>query len=1107
MAYEIKERCIYCGGDIYYEAGVKLVKCKWCGETLKTSKFDSELARIQQIEEENELVKQQLAQAEKEKQATNDRLFSALSSLSEIKNDQDILGKMLHTLTSGQTHALQNLQDLKSISDRLIDSQNDLCAQLGVMQDITALLQKMGMDSQEQKNIMNDFMQWSQQIHEEDVQRLRDIQKKSASLLAGQKKINDKVNELKMAADQHQKTLDAFREQYTKDKLLELRSLYRQAANFQHDLRFDKAEEKYYCVLTKGGEDAEVYWRLLMCHYCLFYQKDDKDQLIPIILNPDLTDPAEMSLRRELNQHMTEEDRTIYQAELDKIDRILDKYRLLKDHVQYDVFISVRQNFDGHYTTDSDVASDLYDFLTGEGLRVFNSRRTDIPAGHEYEPYIISALISSKVMIVVGTTPENMNSSWVKNEWSRFQWLQYREKEKTGKTERVLFCYLAKGMQADQIPKALNPNRQAIYDGVKAHNKLLSSLSFLKTGTENESGHGRKSETPHKIDYDAVKKQMTVWLSIGQYKKVLSKYEELTDAGLYLEQASLHLAALCAKKEAPDMESIVRSNEILDQLPLYKTAVRLCQNEEQQRELDTLLAQNREWRNKHKPITNTIKKETLPQPKTISKKNTIQKQKSIQRTPLQLYLLGQEEENKGNYTQAVKLYQEAADQGYSKAQYCLGKYYTDGIGLRINLDKAAFWYQKAAKQEHAEAQYYLAKCFENGTGINQDYSKAAYWYRKAAEHGHVEAQYSIGMYFANGIGVKKNESDAVSWLQKAADQESIKAKRELLRLKWNNNTGTTDPIKEKSQTEVPQKPKSKIPSIFNNYSLDPKSLNQNDKQQMTGLECFAKGRTAFDKKDYEEAAQWYKESAEKGYFGGKLLYASCLLRGQGVEKNESEAVRWYKEVSNEQIAQFELGRCYENGLGISANDEEAKKWYQKAIEGRDPNGKYYSEAKQALERLKKKQAEEWYQLGLKKRKSNNLVEMLEAYKLLEQAAEAGHSEAQYFIGCNYSHRTGAIDWLKTAAESGHPEAQYKYGYHLLTIEKNSTESMKWIQKAAESGNVYAQCTLGDYYRDGLCGVTKNKELAIEWYQKAANQGYQLAEMQLQKLTKKLFRLF
>ena len=77
-----------------------------------------------------------------------------------------------------------------------------------------------------------------------------------------------------------QQSLERFESKWELASLQELHQLYRQAENFQHDREFDKAEEYYHNVLTKGGQDAEVYWRLIMCHYCLSFQKDEEGRQI-----------------------------------------------------------------------------------------------------------------------------------------------------------------------------------------------------------------------------------------------------------------------------------------------------------------------------------------------------------------------------------------------------------------------------------------------------------------------------------------------------------------------------------------------------------------------------------------------------------------------------------------------------------------------------------------------------------------------------------------------------------------------------------------------------------------------------------------------------------
>ena len=790
MIEKMKARCIYCGGDVYYHSGQQLIKCEWCGQTLMTAKFENELIRMKKTEEENALVKKQLARAEKEKQAADDRLFAALSSLGEIRDEQDALGKILHMLAADQGEELENLQFMKDIAAKLVSSQEDIFARMSTMQEIAAHLQQIDMDAQKRQSVMNDFVSWSQQIRKEDLQRLNEIEVSAGQLLEGQRETCQKVSQLQQAAGQHQQTLEAFRGQYTKDKLKEMQKLYRQAEGFQHDKAFDKAEKYYRKVLTRGNDDAEVYWRLVMCHYCLTYQKDDEGRMIPIILNPDLTDPAEMSIRRDMEQNLTAENRRYYLDHLEQIDRILDKYRLLKDRVQYDVFISVKQNRDGHYTSDSDVAADLYDFLTDQGLRVFNSRRTTIPAGQEYEPYIISALMSAKAMIVVGTNPENMNAQWVKNEWSRFQWLQRSEKEKTGKTDRLLVCYLAKGMQAKEIPKALNPNKQAIFDGVKAHDELLAGLSFLlKSGKQAVPGKEKmivKENIP--AEFDIVRNQLTIWLSLGNYEKVEEKYEQLTEAGLHLEQADLHLAALCAQKKVSGIGQIVHSEVKLEEEVLYKLAVRLCKEGEEKDRLRGLAEENRTWnawKNESagkmisksaaatvpKTAEKTAKKTAAKPAKKTAAKNKTKKESasSEEESADSLYEKGWKYSKDGMPEEAFACWLKAAQQKNLEAIRMVALCCETGRGVLRNRKEAFNWYKKAAAVGTAEDQIILAEHYEKGIGVTKNRKTAAQWYRKAAESGSAEGQYHLGRCYQYGIGLEVDYYAANEWFHRAAD--------------------------------------------------------------------------------------------------------------------------------------------------------------------------------------------------------------------------------------------------------------------------------------------------------------------------------------------------
>jgi TPR repeat protein len=50
--------------------------------------------------------------------------------------------------------------------------------------------------------------------------------------------------------------------------------------------------------------------------------------------------------------------------------------------------------------------------------------------------------------------------------------------------------------------------------------------------------------------------------------------------------------------------------------------------------------------------------------------------------------------------------------------------------------QAARWYRLAAEQGYARAQYSLGRMYESGQGVPEDYVEAVRWYRLAAEQGY-----------------------------------------------------------------------------------------------------------------------------------------------------------------------------------------------------------------------------------------------------------------------------------------------------------------------------------------------------------------------------------
>ena len=114
-----------------------------------------------------------------------------------------------------------------------------------------------------------------------------------------------------------------------------------------------------------------------------------------------------------------------------------------------------------------------------------------------------------------------------------------------------------------------------------------------------------------------------------------------------------------------------------------------------------------------------------------------------QDSPIDIYNRGVACYSARNYGEAVKCFRQAAEMGYSDAQYNLGYCYDYGRGVTQDSTEAAKWYTMAAEQGNISAQNNLAILYETGHGVEKDLAEAVRWYRAAAEQGDVDAQFNL----------------------------------------------------------------------------------------------------------------------------------------------------------------------------------------------------------------------------------------------------------------------------------------------------------------------------------------------------------------------------
>lgn len=123
----------------------------------------------------------------------------------------------------------------------------------------------------------------------------------------------------------------------------------------------------------------------------------------------------------------------------------------------------------------------------------------------------------------------------------------------------------------------------------------------------------------------------------------------------------------------------------------------------------------------------------------------------------------------------IKMLEDMAEQGDSKAQYLLAEHYYK----RNQLSEAFLWYERGADNGNSKAMYKISVLF----GMSGSYSKAAEICKKAAELGNVDAQYEYAVMVEKGIGTLKDMNIAKKWYYEAAKQGDIRAQKKYDELK------------------------------------------------------------------------------------------------------------------------------------------------------------------------------------------------------------------------------------------------------------------------------------------------------------------------------------
>ena len=159
----------------------------------------------------------------------------------------------------------------------------------------------------------------------------------------------------------------------------------------------------------------------------------------------------------------------------------------------YEVFISFRNSDDlGRPTRDKDMAEALYRALSAKGISTFYSNRSINEAGAaDYVDAIDEALDCCNILVAVGTSRENLESFWVKDEIKRFRTDMLNGVKERGKS--AMISYRSPEFSPKALPNGLRHNQ--------SYTDLNEVVKFIETFRKKGSSFRDFGET--EVLYDS----------------------------------------------------------------------------------------------------------------------------------------------------------------------------------------------------------------------------------------------------------------------------------------------------------------------------------------------------------------------------------------------------------------------------------------------------------------------------------------------------------------------------------------------------------------------------------------------------------------------------
>lgn len=270
-----------------------------------------------------------------------------------------------------------------------------------------------------------------------------------------------------------------------------------------------------------------------------------------------------------------------------------------------------------------------------------------------------------------------------------------------------------------------------------------------------------------------------------------------------------------------------------------------------------------------------------------------------------------------NYQEALRCFQQAADQGDIVAKRHLGEMYLKGRGVTQNHQKAFEYSQEAADLGDAVALRHLGDMYLRGRGVTENAQTAFGYYQRAAAHGDLTALAYMGQMYNHGLGVDKNTQQYLDCVVQAAFQGNVSALIQLALV-----TGQ-DELKSSFFKQAFTKCKQNETSDFS--------------QIMIGTMYWYGGGV---KQDYLEGSKYLLSAAKQGN-SQALCFLHEIFFSKAYDPNLFVEYLKQPALDGDAIAQRYLGICHSLNRIKNSNAQEGQNYIQRAADQGDLIALYF----------------------------------------------------------------------------------------------------------------------------------------------------------------------